>query len=109
MRELENCIERAIALGSGDEILVRDLPPAVAGHQLFVHEIEDPPPRMPQPPLSSENDLEALERATIQRVFDQVKGDKAAALKMLGISRATLYRKLKRYSIGEKELSSERA
>ncbi|MGH9568390.1 MAG: sigma-54-dependent transcriptional regulator, partial [Candidatus Angelobacter sp.] len=109
VRELENCIERAIALGSGDEILVRDLPPAVAGHQLFVHEIEDPPPRMPQPPLSSENDLEALERATIQRVFDQVKGDKAAALKMLGISRATLYRKLKRYSIGEKELSSERA
>jgi len=109
VRELENCIERAIALGSGDEILVRDLPPAVAGHQLFVHEIEDPPPRMPQPPLSSENDLEALERATIQRVFDQVKGDKAAALKMLGISRATLYRKLKRYNIGEKELSSERA
>jgi transcriptional regulator of acetoin/glycerol metabolism len=47
----------------------------------------------------SESDLEALERATILRVFQQVNGDKALAGKMLGISRATLYRKLKRYSI----------
>jgi DNA-binding NtrC family response regulator len=31
---------------------------------------------------------------------EQVKGDKALAGRMLGISRATLYRKLKRYSIG---------
>jgi len=44
--------------------------------------------------------LEELERATIQRVFEQVNGDKALAGKMLGISRATLYRKLKRYAIG---------
>jgi len=29
-----------------------------------------------------------------------VKGDKTLAGKMLGISRATLYRKLKRYNIG---------
>ena len=45
-------------------------------------------------------DLEELERDTIQRVFEQVNGDKARARKMLGISRATLYRKLKRYNIG---------
>jgi DNA-binding protein Fis len=41
-----------------------------------------------------------LERVTIQRVFEQVGGDKTLAGKMLGISRATLYRKLKRYHIG---------
>jgi DNA-binding protein Fis len=40
-----------------------------------------------------------LERITIQRVFDQVRGDKTQAGKMLGISRATLYRKIKRYQI----------
>jgi len=45
-------------------------------------------------------DLEDIERATIKRVFEQVKGDKVLAGKMLGISRATLYRKLKRYNIG---------
>jgi DNA-binding NtrC family response regulator len=50
-------------------------------------------------PMST-TDLEDIERATIQRVFEQVKGDKALAGRMLGISRATLYRKLKRYNIG---------
>jgi len=44
--------------------------------------------------------LEDIERATIERVFEQVRGDKALAGRMLGISRATLYRKLKRYNIG---------
>jgi transcriptional regulator of acetoin/glycerol metabolism len=48
-------------------------------------------------------DLEDIERATIERVFSQVNGDKALAGKMLGISRATLYRKLKRYHIGGRE------
>ncbi|HSA93561.1 MAG TPA: helix-turn-helix domain-containing protein, partial [Terriglobales bacterium] len=51
------------------------------------------------PAESHSTDLEDLERATIQRVFEQVGGDKALAGKMLGISRATLYRKLKRYNI----------
>jgi len=44
-------------------------------------------------------DLEQLERETIGRVLEQVQGDKARARNMLGISRATLYRKLKRYGI----------
>jgi DNA-binding protein Fis len=33
------------------------------------------------------------------RVFEQAGGDKALAGRMLGISRATLYRKLKLYNI----------
>ena len=43
--------------------------------------------------------LEELERLTIQRVLDKVGGNKAKAGELLGISRATLYRKLKRYEI----------
>ncbi len=42
---------------------------------------------------------------TILRVFEQANGDKALAGKMLGISRATLYRKLKRYNIPVKAAS----
>jgi DNA-binding NtrC family response regulator len=45
------------------------------------------------------NDLDELERLTVQRVFEQVGGDKERAQKLLGISRATLYRKMKRYGI----------
>jgi len=46
-------------------------------------------------------DLEELEKLTVQRVFEQVQGDKEAAQRLLGISRATLYRKIKRYGIGK--------
>ena len=43
--------------------------------------------------------LADLERMTILRVFEKAGGDKALAGRMLGISRATLYRKLKQYNI----------
>jgi two-component system response regulator AtoC len=113
VRELENCVERAVALGDGTMIDLSDLPQSIAAFNT--------PSRMPPEsaaelvsdlatsaelssgesvtaPLST-TDLEDIERATIQRVFEQVKGDKALAGRMLGISRATLYRKLKRYNI----------
>lgn len=95
VRELANCVERAVALGDRHTIDVGDLPAVVSslsvpgngGAEVEMASI-------------STTDLEDIERATIQRVFEQVKGDKVLAGKMLGISRATLYRKLKRYNIG---------
>jgi DNA-binding NtrC family response regulator len=95
VRELENCLERAVALGDQSVIEVNDLPPAIAY-----------PEAQTEAPTAAEfpgTDLEDIERATIKRVFSKVKGDKALAGKMLGISRATLYRKLKRYNIGTRE------
>ncbi len=101
VRELQNAIERALALGDGRVIDVDGLPPAVrdylpalgggsaVGLTAFAGDAALPPA----------TDLEDLERITIQRVFEQVRGDKALAGRMLGISRATLYRKLKRYNI----------
>jgi DNA-binding NtrC family response regulator len=97
VRELENCIERAVALGSQESIDVPDLPPALRRQGEPV--LAGPALEQEKPEVSS-TDLEELERDTIQRVFEQVQGDKARARKMLGISRATLYRKLKRYNIG---------
>jgi two-component system, NtrC family, response regulator AtoC len=91
VRELENSIERAIALGDGRAIDVNDLPPAIASAS------QDSGSGTV---VTASTDLEDIERATIERVFEQVKGDKSLAGKMLGISRATLYRKLKRYNIG---------
>jgi two-component system, NtrC family, response regulator AtoC len=92
VRELENCIARAVTLGNHATIGVGDLPPTVQS----IHE-------------SGSNGTEAsnlstaaladMERITILRVFEQVGGDKALAGKLLGISRATLYRKLKLYGI----------
>lgn len=116
VRELENCVERAVALGNGTLIDLGDLPASIAGSSPLASRpaAESAPELVSDLAASAEsnasevtasvppstNDLEDIERATIQRVFEQVKGDKALAGRMLGISRATLYRKLKRYNIG---------
>jgi DNA-binding NtrC family response regulator len=93
IRELENCIQRAVTLRNHDVLDASDLPPALRAPHAAVAEV-------PMPVVEvNTSDLEDLERITIQRVFQQVKGDKALAGKMLGISRATLYRKLKRYKL----------
>jgi len=94
VRELENCIARAVTLGDQAVIDVQDLPPAIRSEQPMRSEMT------PQDAASlSTTALAEMERMTILRVFEQAHGDKALAGKMLGISRATLYRKLKRYNI----------
>jgi two-component system, NtrC family, response regulator AtoC len=103
VRELENCIERAVALGDRRFFDLNDLPQSISSASPGLLATE---PEISAPSANS-NDLEDIERATIQRVFEQVNGDKVRAGKMLGISRATLYRKLKRYNIGGRsDLSS---
>ncbi len=99
VRELENCIERAVALGDQRCIEISDLPASIAG--IAIQAQAEPAESLEF--VVPTTDLEDLERATIERVFTQVNGDKALAGKMLGISRATLYRKLKRYQIGVRE------
>ncbi len=102
VRELENCIERAIALGNHKTIDVQDLPSAIRGAGGTLPLPADTAAAGPRAEAGP-TDLEDIERQTIQRVFQQVGGDKALAGKMLGISRATLYRKLKRYHIETRE------
>jgi len=119
VRELENCVERAVALGNGTLIDISDLPPTIAALPPRTRATADSAAELVSdlamgaegntseasaneagaPASLSTTDLEDIERATIQRVFEQVHGDKALAGRMLGISRATLYRKLKRYNI----------
>src|SRR5947208_7403061 len=97
VRELENCVARAVTLGDGKTIDVADLPPAIRSEQADSGIV----PSQDASNLST-TALAEMERMTILRVFEQANGDKALAGKMLGISRATLYRKLKRYNIALK-------
>jgi DNA-binding NtrC family response regulator len=98
VRELENSISRAVTLGDRKVIDEGDLSPAMLQNN-GQNKIASPPPD--EEDASSTVALDELERLTIQRVFDKVHGDKARAGELLGISRATLYRKLKRYQISE--------
>jgi DNA-binding NtrC family response regulator len=103
VRELENCVARAITLGDHKSIDVEDLPPAMRTEQSGSGSTT-----MQDAAAISTTALAEMEKMTILRVFEQANGDKALAGKMLGISRATLYRKLKRYNIAVKR-DAERA
>src|SRR6202453_5534367 len=92
VRELENCIARAVALGDHHMIDASDLPPSLRALQDKNGEGSDAA-------AVSTTALADLERMTILRVFEKAGGDKALTGRMLGISRATLYRKLKQYNI----------
>ena len=90
IRELENAIERAVALGSGPILHVGDLP-----SNLQYNSSEN---------LSGVDELvplEALERRAIFRALRETSGDKLAAARLLGIGKTTLYRKLKQYEAGQ--------
>ena len=80
VRELENLLEGAAALVSGDTIEAADLQFGIA------REVAD------ELRLTSV-DLRNVENAHIRRVLAQVKGNKSRAAKLLGVSRRTLYRK----------------
>jgi DNA-binding NtrC family response regulator len=95
VRELENCVARAVALGDGKTIDVADLPPSIRAEQNEGAGAA----KIPDVTSLSTTALAEMERMTILRVFEEANGDKALTGKILGISRATLYRKLKRYKI----------
>lgn len=86
VRELENSIEHAVVLAKGSQIDLKDLPSAL---------VEPPPFDSAQPPLSI---VESEERL-IRDVLEACDWNKAEAARQLGISRSTLYEKLKRFKI----------
>jgi len=89
IRELENAIERAVALGSGPILHVGDLPSNL--QYTSAEKLPDADELVP---------LEALERRAIFRALRETSGDKLAAARLLGIGKTTLYRKLKQYESG---------
>ncbi len=82
VRELANVIERAVALADHDVILPEDI------------EFPDAASAVPTAVMDDGLSLEEMERAHIQRVVRAQGGNKAAAARILGITRRTLYRKL---------------
>ena len=87
VRELENVIERGLVLGRDNVIGIEDLPPAIR--------MKPRPHSAPGRPCS----LAELERDHIRRTLEAANGNRAAAARMLGLDRKTLYRKLKLYDI----------
>ncbi|HMJ13996.1 MAG TPA: sigma-54 dependent transcriptional regulator [Polyangiaceae bacterium] len=86
VRELENCVQASLALARGPWITLDDLPVKVRKARRLTPVVVEHNPELPL--------LEEIERRHIERVLRAVRGNKAAAARILGINRVTLYRKL---------------
>jgi len=92
VRELENVLTRAAVLSQGDMLLQEHLV-----DQGGIPRSEDRPP--PSAVDGRVATLDEVERDHIARVWTLAKGHKGKTCQMLGISRPTLERKLKKYGI----------
>jgi len=92
VRELEHVIEGAILLSAGDVIGENDL-------QLSVHRPALSPPAFEPSPPGTGGTLEDLERAHIERMLRENNFNRARTAELLGISKKTLYLKIKRYGL----------
>ena len=89
IRELENVIERAVLLNEGAEITPEGLFPFADEDLGQSVSLAD----------TSRTLIEMVEREKIRHGLHQAKGVRSYAAKLLGISRATLYTKLRRYNL----------
>ncbi|MDP2723939.1 MAG: sigma-54 dependent transcriptional regulator [Bacteroidales bacterium] len=81
VRELENMIERAIVIGNGKEIRLKDLP---MGKEVISSSIES---------------LDDLEKKHIAMILNKYGWNISRAAKALNVDRVTLYNKIKKYDL----------
>jgi DNA-binding NtrC family response regulator len=91
IRELENIIERGVALAQARQLGINDLPSTLVEHA--VHVVREDTGRLPT----------LVERETdyIRHVLERSGQNRTRAAKILGIDRVSLWRKLKKYGLEE--------
>jgi two-component system, NtrC family, response regulator HydG len=92
IRELENCIERAVIMARGEVIAPADLPPAIQALSTGVKESGGLA-------LPSGISLQEVEKTLILKTLEDTGGNRTRAAEILGINRRTLQNKLKEYGI----------
>ena len=84
IRELQNCIEKAVILSEGRELTAKDIQLEQASRPVGTT-------------IKAVN--EAGEERLVREAMDRTGGNISAAAKILGVSRPTLYSKLKKYGL----------
>ena len=87
IRELQNCIEKAVILSDGNELTAKDLQTDARSG----------------PGMTTSGTLKAINEADEERLvreaMERSNGNISSAAKILGVSRPTLYAKLKKYGL----------
>lgn len=95
IRELENAIERALSIGDGMTLQNSDFPEQIQ----LVRVLESGELALPQAHSPEGRRLVDVEKCHIAHILKEVNFNKSQAAMILGIDRATLYRKAQRYGI----------
>ena len=90
VRELENAIERAVLLETTEVLQVGNLPPQLSPLGVGHNDPLSPTAVLP---------LKEVERQAIAHALKALGHNVSAMARALGVNRATLYRKLKRYNL----------
>lgn len=91
IRQLQNCVERAVTLTQFNQVTPDDLPEKIRGYSSAVA------PGTPNIDPEHVQPLDVMERLYIDRVLEIAGGNKSLAARLLGMDRRTLYRKLDGY------------
>ena len=97
VRELRNVLEYAFAIGEGPVLAPGDLPQELLSPR---SELEDAQPQANTPPPLPSS-VVSPEAAKILRALERAAGSRARAAKSLGISRITLWRRMKELGLVE--------
>jgi two-component system response regulator PilR (NtrC family) len=93
IRDLNNVLERAMILGNGEWITVKDLPnwevPEEDLYRSVGHDLR--------------RAMRAYEKSHIENVLKETEGDRTRTAELLGMSRSSLYRKIESLGIGFSE------
>jgi transcriptional regulator with GAF, ATPase, and Fis domain len=98
VRELRNAIERAILLCDGG-LITREHLPAVLSRSEPVSVEGRVTADVPLP--AGGVDLEDVEKSFVERALRTARGNKSKAARLLGLTRAQLYSRLEKYSLGD--------
>ena len=85
IRELQHAIEKAVILSDGNLIMPED--------------IDGGNPIKKEKPLEEVQTLDEMERRMIEKTIKDCEGNLSVVAARLGISRQTLYNKIKRYGL----------
>ncbi|MBI3604591.1 MAG: sigma-54-dependent Fis family transcriptional regulator [Nitrospirae bacterium] len=89
VRELENVIERAVLISQGPEIKLDTLFNDQAPEEEALHSLQE----------TTHVAVQMVEREEIAVAMKKANGNRTQAARLLGISRATLYNKIRRYGL----------
>jgi len=90
VRELRNTVEYAFVLCHSGGITVSHLPAKIVGER---------PPECPEPPPPPGNAGRHAEREELVRVLTQSGGNRSEAARRLGVSRVTVWKRMKKHGI----------